>query len=311
MIKINNYKLTPAITATWGDITGEVSDQKDLVEYIKENGTAAWGSISGNISDQKDLMNTLGSYATQSWVSSKQFATESWVSNKGYITSSALTGYATQSWVQSQGYLTSHQDLSSYATKTWVSEQGYLTEHQSLDGYATQSWVSSQGYLYSKNSSGDKIMNFNTTTPEIFLKNTVSQQLNINPWFISMHGSSYGTLITPGTVGIQMVDVSSYKVAGAICDSDMSSAVLIVRDADDYLKIDCHNIYTYSGGISITYPFSELASKGDLSGYATQSWVSSKQFTTQSWVTSQGYTTQTYVDDKIGQIDILLDQMLG
>ena len=241
MIKINNYKLSPAITATWGDITGEVSNQEDLVEYINEHGKVYWGSILGNISDQEDLQNTLGSYATQSWVSSKQFATES--------------------------------------------------------------WVSSQGYLYSKNSSGDKIMNFDTTTPAIFLRNTVSQQLNINPWLISMHGSSYGTLITPGTVGIQMGDVSSYKVAGAICDSDMSSAVLIVRDADDYLKIDCHNIYTYSGGISNTYPLSEITSKGDLSSYATQSWVQSQgyltshqdlsSYATQSWVSGQGYITSS------------------
>ena len=70
-----------------------------------------------------------------------------------------------------------------------------------------------------------------------------------------------------------------------------------------------------------------------LTGYATQSWVESKGYltehqsladyalkseipsltgyATQSWVSSQGYTTQTYVDDKIGQIDTLLDQMLG
>ena len=61
-----------------------------------------------------------------------------------------------------------------------------------------------------------------------------------------------------------------------------------------------------------------LTSTG-MSGLATQSWVSSNflsatalsGYATQSWVTSQGYTTQTYVDDKIGQIDTLLDQMLG
>ena len=72
----------------------------------------------------------------------------------------------------------------------------------------------------------------------------------------------------------------------------------------------------------------------DLTGYATETWVESKGYALQSeipdmsdyalksdipsltgyatetWVTSQGYTTQTYVDDKIGQIDTLLDQML-
>ena len=234
MIKINNYKLSPAITATWGDITGEVSNQEDLVEYINEHRTVSWGSIYGNISDQEDLQNTLGSYATQSWVSSKQFATES--------------------------------------------------------------WVSGQGYLNISNSSGDKIMNFNTNTPAIFLRNTVNQQLNINPWLISMHGSSTGTMITPNTVGTMMGDAGSYKVAGAICDVDMSSAVLIVRDADDYLKIDCHNIYTYSGGISNTYPLSEITSKGDLSSYATKSWVSGQGYITSSALT--GYATQSWVNSQ-------------
>ena len=120
MIKINNYKLTPAITATWGDITGDVRNQEDLVEYIKENGTASWGSISGDISDQKDLMNTLEGYAT-----------ESWVNDQGYLTSTSLTGYATESWVNDQGYLTS-TSLTGYATESWVNDQGYLTEHQPL-----------------------------------------------------------------------------------------------------------------------------------------------------------------------------------
>ena len=144
MIHINSYKLTPAITATWGDITGNVSNQEDLVEYINEHGTAAWGSISGNISDQSDLMSTLGSYATESWVSSQQFATESWVSDQGYLTS-VPSEYATQGWVSEQGYLTSTA-LTGYATESWVSEQGYLTS-TALSGYATESWVSGQGYL--------------------------------------------------------------------------------------------------------------------------------------------------------------------
>ncbi len=137
MIHINSYKLTPAITATWGDITGNVSNQEDLVEYISTHGggNAAWGSISGNISDQSDLMSTLGSYATESWVSSQQFVTESWVSEQGYLVSDDLSQYATRQWVTGRGY----------ATESWVSEQGYLTS-SALTGYATESWVSSQQF---------------------------------------------------------------------------------------------------------------------------------------------------------------------
>lgn len=55
-----------------------------------------------------------------------------------------------------------------------------------------------------------------------------------------------------------------------------------------------------------------LTEHQDLSSYALKSDIPSLTgYATESWVTSQGYTTQTYVDDKIGQIDTLLDQMLG
>ena len=374
--EFNGGEITVDVDTVWGSITGNITDQTDLVDYVagKDNEIKSWVSSQGYLTEHQDLSSyalkseipSLDGYATESWVTSQgyitsipdTFATKDWVSSQSYLTSLSLTGYATESWVTSQGYITSIPDtfatkdwvssqgyltsisLSGYATESWVSSQqfatqswvssqGYLTSTglsgyatqswvssnflstNALNGYVTESWVESKGYLYSKNSSGDKIMNFNTTTPSIYLRNTVSQQLNINPWLISMYGSSTRTMITPNIVGTIMGDDFSYKVAGAICDVDMSSAVLIVRDIDDYLKIDCHNIYTYSGGISNTYPLSEITSKGDLSSYATQSWVSSKQFATQSWVTSQGYTTQTYVDDKIGQIDTLLDQMLG
>ena len=73
MIEINSYKLTPAITATWG-------------------------SISGVIDDQADLMSLLGSYATESWVSSQQFATESWVSEQGYLYSNNTSGDKTMNF---------------------------------------------------------------------------------------------------------------------------------------------------------------------------------------------------------------------
>lgn len=79
-------------------------------------------------------------------------------------------------------------------------------------------------------------------------------------------------------------------------------------------------------------PVSSGGSTPDLSSYATKTWVTEQGFltehqdltgyalkseipsldgyATQSWVSSQGYATQTYVDNKIGQIDTLLDQML-
>ena len=166
MIEINRSKLVPGLVAKWGEVTGNIENQTDLVEYVSTHGggVVAWGSISGNLSDQTDLMDKFSSYATKSWVSGqgylvqddlsqyatrqwvtgRGYATESWVVSQSYITSSALSGYATESWVQSQSYITSTA-LSGYATESWVSSQDYLTA-TALSGYATESWVQSQGY---------------------------------------------------------------------------------------------------------------------------------------------------------------------
>ena len=112
--------------AVWGSITGNITDQTDLVDYVtgKDNDIKTWVSEQGYLTEHQDLTG---------------YATESWVESKGYITSIPDT-YATKTWVSEQGYITSIPDT--YATKTWVSEQGYLTS-LSLNGYATENWVSS------------------------------------------------------------------------------------------------------------------------------------------------------------------------
>lgn len=246
MIHINSYKLTPAITATWGDITGNVSNQEDLVEYINEHGTAAWGSISGNISDQSDLMSTLGSYATESWVSSQQFATESWVSDQGYLTS-VPSEYATQSWVSEQGYLTSSAltgyateswvSSQQFATESWVSSQGYLTSETLPSDIATQSWVESQGYLstvpseYLKNEYGE--VQLNTIQTTIFCTNILGDRYGI---YLGNYGESgYVGLFTTSWAG------ASYKKFltegdNALTPAQESAIAPLVSKSNGYLK---------------------------------------------------------------------------
>ena len=134
--------------AVWGKITGNITDQTDLVDYVtgKDNDIKTWVESQGYLTSL-----SLNGYATESWVTNQgyitsipdTYATKSWVSDQGYLTSLSLTGYATESWVTSQGYITSIPDT--YATKDWVSSQGYLTS-LSLNGYATESWVSSQQF---------------------------------------------------------------------------------------------------------------------------------------------------------------------
>ena len=152
----------------WGKITGNITDQTDLVNYVsgKDNDIKTW------VESQSYLTSlSLNGYATESWVTNQgyitsipdTYATKTWVSEQGYLTSLSLTGYATenwvssqqfatQSWVSSQGYLTSHQDLTGYATESWVTSQGYITSIP--DTFATKSWVLEQGYLTSLSLTG-------------------------------------------------------------------------------------------------------------------------------------------------------------
>lgn len=133
-MNINHNRLVPGGITYWGDIVGNITDQKDLVDYISTHGgggggggDAVWGSITGNLSDQTDLMNKLSEFATEQFVTSalSGYATESWVTSQGYLTE-VPSGYATESWVSSN-FLGSTA-LSSYATESWVGEQGYLSK---------------------------------------------------------------------------------------------------------------------------------------------------------------------------------------
>lgn len=185
MLEINKKKLVPGIVATWGDITGNVENQKDLVEYI-DNHTpeVVWGGITGDIADQEDLQEELSLLATKSELSGKQDTLVSGVNIKTVndqsllgpgnievgggeenvieivkVNGTALTPDVnkavdvivptkTSDLTNDSGYITS-ASLSGYATEQWVENQGYLTS-SALSGYATESYVQEQGFLTSQ-----------------------------------------------------------------------------------------------------------------------------------------------------------------
>ena len=130
-------------------ITGEFNGGEITVDVDTD---AVWGSITGNITEQTDLVD---------YVTGKDNEIKTWVESKGYLTSLSLNGYATEEWVEGKGYLTEHQDLSSYAlksdipsldgyaTQSWVESKGYVTVETLPEGIATQEWVTNQGYITS------------------------------------------------------------------------------------------------------------------------------------------------------------------
>ena len=256
----------------WGSITGNITDQTDLVDYVtgKDNDIKTWVSSQGYLTEHQDLTG---------------YATESWVESKGYITSIPDT-YATKTWVSEQGYITSIPDT--YATKSWVSDQGYLTEHQSLDGYATESWVTNQGYI--------------TSIPDTYATKTwVSSQGylvndSIDPYATCgwVQERGYATESWIEAEGyIKSTSLSGYATQSWVSEQGYLTSLSL----DGYATQSWVSSQGYITSIPDTYATKTWVSEQgyitslSLTGYATESWVSSQQFATQSWVSSQGYLT--------------------
>jgi hypothetical protein len=79
---VANWVLKEAISqggggggGTWGTITGTITDQTDLIQYINAHGAGTWGAITGTLTDQTDLVqyitNALTNYYTKSQVYTK------------------------------------------------------------------------------------------------------------------------------------------------------------------------------------------------------------------------------------------------
>ena len=272
---------------------GNITIEASVPDYYA---TKSWVSEQGYITSE-ELPEDI---ATKSWVSSNflsttalsGYATEQYVYDtavsfwdsavpqlyESYVArsnmSSYLSGYATESWVssqqfateswvQAQGYITS-TGVSGLATMSWVEAQGYITS-TGLSGLATQSWVLDQGYITSE------------TLPE-----DIATQSWVSSNFLSTTAlTGYATESWVSSNYVSTTTLSSYTTFTDI-DSYISS--FWYRAAEEF----------YSDYV----PRSEVGSY--LTGYATESWVSSQQFitsaaltgyATESWVQSQGYLT--------------------
>ena len=199
-----------------------------------------------------------------------------------------LTGYATETWVSNQGYLTEHQSLAGYALKSEIPDvSGYAlkTEIPSLTGYATETWVESKGYLTEHQSLADYALKS------------------------------------------EIPDVSGYALKTEIPSLDGYVQETNLKTINGESIVGSGNITIQAtGGVTEEWVTSQ--------GYATETWVSNQGYLTEHQSLAgyalkseipdvsgyalkteipdvTGYATQTYVDNKIGQIDTLLDQMLG
>ena len=308
-MNINHNRLVPGAITYWGDIVGDLSDQKDLVEYISTHGggggtEAIWGNISGSLSDQTDLMNKFSSYATQSWVESQgyltsvpdSFATKAWVSDQGYL-SVVPSEYATESWTEeyiarwgfgSDNKVIREEDITEYgfATQSWVESQGYLTEHQDLSSYATKSWVEGQGYL--------------SAVPSEYATEE----------FVTSALSGYATESWIESQGYMSEVPSEYATQSWVqtfygTRSWVSSQ--ITSSLEGYATESWVGEQGYLSAVPSEYATEEFVTSA-LSDYATQSWVQTF-YGTRSWVSSQissalsGYATESWVSTNFMRFD--------
>ena len=243
-------------------------------------GAAQWGSISGTLSDQTDLMSKVSEYALLSDIPSLSgYATETYVNN-------ALSGYATESWVGSQGYITSAA-LSEYATISAVSS--------ALSSYALSSSLS----LYALSSVVDNLnyasvgaLSSETVIPDITglaSEGYVNAQINN----LSSVYAPIGSYATVSELSSAIADLSSvYASISALSVYATESYVTSAISALDYASVNALSADTVIPDItdlaseqyvvdaitdlsSVYQPIGSYVSQSDLSGYATESWVSS------------------------------------
>ena len=132
---------------TWGNISGDISNQTDLKDALD----TLQGQITDNHEEIGSIGQTLGTYGDIVTYNASDFATSiqggladtaiqpgdnitELVNNAGYITTSALNGYATETWVNNKGYITGINSTDV------ISALGYTPyDSNNPDGYITSS----------------------------------------------------------------------------------------------------------------------------------------------------------------------------
>lgn len=187
-------------------ITGEFNGGEITVDVDTDT---VWGKITGNITDQTDLVD---------YVTGKDNEIKTWVESQSYLTSSSLNGYATESWVSSQGYLTEHQDLSDYVQKSEIEplynkSEGYLKyvpgithlEGMSNAGYDIFEYIKNNyrannlvnriyNKIYAYNPYEGRFLRFNEETfsfDEYELRNFGEIPTKVYPMWIDTYGRIY------------------------------------------------------------------------------------------------------------------------
>jgi len=252
--EITNYATDAALITTSGDIIAQLADYATDTELT---------TASGDIVDQ---IPSLVGYATESWVNINFIDDEELTTISGDIVAQipSLVGYATESWVE-----TNYIDNAELTTIS-----GDIVEQiPSLSGYATESWVDTN---YIDNSelvttSGDII----SQIPSDYINSV--EMTTISGDIIDQIPSLSG-YATESWVATNYIDTTEIEDYATDAELTTTSGDIINQIPVDY--IDSAEMTSISGDIISQIP--------SLSGYATESWVSTGYIDNSELITTSG-----------------------
>lgn len=269
-----------------GDVSITESDLYQILEdYVTKNGLKTINGQSvvgeGNIiiesSDMEGYLtveefnNIIDEYATTKEVK----AVKTWVNQQGY---------ATEGWVNNQGYLTEHQSLEGYATEEWVEGKKYLTQHQDISG--KQDEIKDLETIRSGAAKGA------TAIQEV---KTINGQSIVGSGNITIEG---------GEGNANIVELTQSEYDNITPDAD---TIYVISDApavdssDFATKEELNNKQeTLVSGESIkTINGNSILGSGDIVIEVSKE------------VDLSNYYTKTQIDDMIGDIETILDSIIG
>jgi hypothetical protein len=224
-------------------------------------GGGSWGDILGNLADQTDLQAALDDKYPR-YGNPENYQSYLDVANNYYPLNSNPASYATESYVASS--------FTGYASQAWVIGQNYLTA-SSLSAYATMSWVNNELASYATASALSSYLSKAGNLAGLTDLEVARSNLNL------------GLYNTPvfGGLDIQGSGVNVAHLA--------PTALSLTHTTNGTLSLSPSSGITFPDGSTQ----STAATTVNLSGYATENFVTSRGYITSSALA--GYATESWV----------------
>ena len=257
--------------------------------------------------------------------------TKSEIDNKGYLTEhQSLADYYNKSEVEDliNNIEINGVDLSSYATKQWVEDKNYLTEHQSLADYATTEWVSTQlnGYITTEQLT-DNV--YNKSEIDNIISNIEIGDFDLTDYVTKDYLAEQNFATEQFVVNQGYIDIYTNRLINYYTKSEIDDKSYLTQDnLQDYVTYRTDRLSNYYKKTDV-YTKSEIESKGyltehqsladyynkseiddivnnidvDLTGYATENWVTEQGYLTEHQSLDNYYTIEQTEELVFGEID--------